>query len=514
MKGRAIVISGPDGAGKSALADALVERLGGPDHVRRFHGRAPILPRRDHHVGPVPEPHAKTPYGRLVSIAKVCWLAFDNQLMWRVLVPSVKRAGRDVVIERGWWDHVVDPRRYRLSTAGPAAALGRLLPSPDLEVVLSGSPAVLMARKDELPEEEIERQTAAWHALRPAGPRTLHLDAARPIVDLTDAVMDRLADRRARAVAASTPTSGWVHLPPRAGRPRWQIPSGPRGVATAALRVYHPVTRRATLGWRLARVVARFGGFRLLARHPRPDIVRVLADALPADTIFAVANAQRAQRASVLALDPTGRPIAVAKVAADPVGRQRIVQEGDIGERLRLALPAPLCGPRLLASGDGYLLYEAVDWVTRSRAWELPEDVAFAMGRFHAAGRVDGVDAGYTHGDFAPWNLLRTATGWSLVDWADARDDGPAFFDPLHYLVQSHALLGRPSRDEILDGVRGEGPVAAILAAYARGAGLDTTDLPTRLADYLDSSEHSVRRARLRIKVSDLVQERGPAPNV
>ena len=70
-------------------------------------------------------------------------------------------------------------------------------PTPDIEVVLSGSPAVLLARKDELPADEIERQTAAWQALRPAGPRVLHLDAARPIADLTDAVMDRLADQRA-----------------------------------------------------------------------------------------------------------------------------------------------------------------------------------------------------------------------------------------------------------------------------------------------------------------------------
>lgn len=514
MRGRSIVICGPDGAGKSAVADAVVTALGGPERVRRFHHRAPILPRRTQSLVPVTEPHAKPPYGRLLSAAKVVWLAIDMQLMWRVLVPLTTRRGIHVVVERGWWDLVVDPKRYRLASAGLASAVGRTMPAPDLEVILAGDPAVMLARKQELPGAELERQLATWRAIRPEGPRTMFLDAAAPIARLTTEITSRLEpdagvpDEPSPRTHAGGP--GWAHLPPWASDPRWEIPRGPRGVSAAALRVYQPVTRRASTAWGLARIAATAGAFRLLPRHTHSTLAAAVADALPAGTVFASSAARRRGRGNVLALDAAGHAIAVGKIASDDHGRRRLVHEAEIGERLRVALPPPLSGPALLAQGDGFLLHEAVDWVPRPRAWELPEEVAWAMGRFHRAGRPAGSDQGFTHGDFAPWNLLRTATGWSLVDWADARLDGPAFEDPLHYLVQSHALLGRPRRDEILAGLRGDGRVGAILRAYAQGADVDLSEAPQRMRDYLDTSEAALvpgadeargRRARAGLRV-------------
>ena len=62
------------------------------------------------------------------------------------------------------------------------------------------------------------------------------------------------------------------------------------------------------------------------------------------------------------------------------------------------------------------LLLEAVEWSPRLRPWVLPSEVAFALGRAFAAS-ADGGDRGMAHGDFAPWNLLRTSDGWVLVDW-------------------------------------------------------------------------------------------------
>jgi thymidylate kinase len=519
MNGRTVVIAGPDGAGKSALADALVEQLGGGGHVLRFHHRASILPRKTAMAGPVTEPHAKPVYGRVAGSAKVLWLAVDMQLMWRILVPRATRSGKDVVVERGWWDLVVDPRRYRLAGTGLTARLGRLLPAPDLELILGGPAEVLAARKPELSIAELERQLAAWRTLRPSGPRVLHLDATQPVATLTQQVVDRLAAgtpgaASAEAAAVGIDAHGWAHLPPGSATPRFQLPRGPRSVAKAGLRVYHPVTRRGAFAWRAARLAAAVGGFRLLPVRPAPEIASVILSVLPPGTVTAVAAAGRAERANVLALDATGRPVAVAKIARDEAGRRRLVHEAEAGERLRSALPAPLSGPPLLHQGDGFLLFAAVDWISRPRAWSLPDDVAWAMGRFHLAGRKAGSTAGYTHGDFAPWNLLRTAVGWSLIDWADARDDGPAFYDPLHYIVQSHALLGRPSRKEILAGLRGEGTVGSMLRAYAQGAELDLAEAPRRMHDYLDVSERTLvpgadqargRRARahLRVRLTD-----------
>jgi hypothetical protein len=58
-----------------------------------------------------------------------------------------------------------------------------------------------------------------------------------------------------------------------------------------------------------------------------------------------------------------------------------------------------------------------------------------------------------------------------VVDWEDARDDAPPFFDVFHYIVQAHALLGHPSRKELLQGLStGDGWVGSALRAYATAA--------------------------------------------
>jgi hypothetical protein len=72
-----------------------------------------------------------------------------------------------------------------------------------------------------------------------------------------------------------------------------------------------------------------------------------------------------------------------------------------------------------------------------------------------------------------PWSLLRTADGWVLIDWEDAAAAEAPFLDLCHYLVQGHAMLGRPSRQAVLDGFRDQrGWVGLAVAAYADGAGL------------------------------------------
>jgi aminoglycoside phosphotransferase (APT) family kinase protein len=91
---------------------------------------------------------------------------------------------------------------------------------------------------------------------------------------------------------------------------------------------------------------------------------------------------------------------------------------------------------------------------------------------------------GATHGDFAPWNLLRTDRGWLLIDWESASRDSPAFYDVFHHLVQSNVLLGRPSRRALLDGVTGHGAIGLLLRTYARAAGLDVGLAPEFLGLY------------------------------
>jgi aminoglycoside phosphotransferase (APT) family kinase protein len=105
---------------------------------------------------------------------------------------------------------------------------------------------------------------------------------------------------------------------------------------------------------------------------------------------------------------------------------------------------------------------------------------------------------GPSHGDCAPWNLLRTSDGWTLVDWEDALAEAPPFFDPFHYLVQSHVLLGRPSLRAIRNSVRGRGKGGAVVRAYAEAAGLDLGEAKSSFIAYL-----RVSQARLDLQAPD-----------
>jgi hypothetical protein len=122
----------------------------------------------------------------------------------------------------------------------------------------------------------------------------------------------------------------------------------------------------------------------------------------------------------------------------------------------------------------------------------MPQEVAFALGAFFRAGSgsaVNPTSCGLSHGDVAPWNLLRTSTGWVLIDWEDAREAQTPFYDLMHFLVQSCALLGRPSKRQLIAGLLSrKNWIGAAVAAYAAGARIPVEDGRPHLLTYLKSS--------------------------
>jgi hypothetical protein len=495
--GLTVLIVGPDGSGKSTVSDALPKTCEGLFwRFGRWHWRPHLLPGPGQVLqrppGDTTRPHERDPHGRIVSsfLVGYYWLDF---LLGGVAKIQVLRARSGLaVIERGWWDMIVDPRRYRLNA--PAAlmrAMGWLLPKPDLAVVLESSPRVLMSRKSEISEDELSRQQTAWRDALPSNVRRVVIDSSTSLDSVLRQVRKAMVDIL-ESRATSRLGEGWAELPPRPS-PRWSMPRGPRRAAKTGLLMYQPVTARGRAGWEAARLVAAMGGFRLLPRGDAPplEVREKLAGHLSRGSRIAVTRANHPGRYIALIIGGTGESTAIAKVATDSEGEAALENEGRELQRLGPLLCPPLSAPQVIDMDKGLLVISAVQWEARLRPWVLPEDVAWALGRFFRDGARG--EAGPVHGDFAPWNLLRSHDGWVVVDWERATPAGPAFFDVFHFLVQSHSLLGRPSYSALIEGLEGRGSVGRVLLTYADAAGLDSNDMQSSFDAYLTDSRRYVR---------------------
>jgi hypothetical protein len=499
--GLVVLVAGPDGSGKSTVARELANGSSGMfRRSRMFHWRPGLLPRPGAMFGveesDTTKPHDRPAHGKALSLALLGYYWVDFLLGgWTRILPVRSRSGL-VVVERGWWDIAVDPARYRLQVSPTIVqALGALLPKPDVALLLQAPPEELHRRKAELQIDELERQQKEWTQVLPRFVDVVRVDVRADQSQVARTIQKHVV-RHLERRAASRLGAGWASLPVL-GTPRWMVPRGPNRVARSALAIYQPVTPKARLGWEMARLLAGAGGFRLLPRGnapPRPVRVAV-ASYIPRGGTLAVMRANHPGRYLALVLDRSGMCIAVAKVATTADQASILDFEAESILRARALLDGPVFPPTIMGRDDRSLVLAPVEWKPRRAPWEVPEEVARAMGHLFRAGSDPSRLAGPAHGDFAPWNLLEKDGGWVLLDWESFRADAPPFFDFFHYIVQGHVLLGRPSQDSIMDGLHGIGWIGRGIRAYADGAGVPADDCRDGLAHYLEESISSIRRS-------------------
>ena len=184
---------GCDGSGKSAVIAGVTDRLRA-EGVSVTHGHwrpvATRLESPDGAAATADDPHGQVPRGMASSILKLGWLWLNWWMGWWKFLRKASRDGV-VLFDRYHADLLVDPRRYRYG--GPmwlARLASRAMPQPDRVIFLDADPDILLARKQEVPREALEKSRAAYLNLVKSRPDQIHIiDASQPLDDVIDCVM-------------------------------------------------------------------------------------------------------------------------------------------------------------------------------------------------------------------------------------------------------------------------------------------------------------------------------------
>lgn len=411
-----VLVVGPDGSGKTTVARELGTAAAAAGwNVRPTHFRP--LPSSAASRA-VTKPHAKRPHLAPVAILRLL-VRFGEfcrgfVTVWRKTPVTV------VVVERGWWDQVVDPKRYRLPSRLDWLVkwLGALLPTFDVTVFCDGSPYEMAARKPELTADETARQLRVWRWLAPLTATTvLTLDTTASAVP--EDLWHRVVERRAAHTL-------WREVPGTPSRLAMRVKGRGRG-AVASLKLYQPLSWRGRAGKSVA-CIATFLGLGRKQDFPEGELLLRSGVVDPCSPMVVLSsNGQRAY-------------VARSKDRVFKVGGledEELAAEIAILDHLPPTL-GPAITPEVLAVHEVGGTMRAIEmraFQGVSRQGSAMNEIALQVAC--ALARTD-----ITHGDFVPWNLLVSGPRSCLIDWQRATLGLRPGWDIFTWHVQSATHLG------------------------------------------------------------------------
>jgi len=277
--------------------------------------------------------------------------------------------------------------------------------------------------------------------------------------------------------SAGTQTLSWKKglLVPR----RFDLSATPgRSGATAFRSLYRPRRLRA----RVATTISLFAMTHGIGRASADpgDEARELCELVGVTPDGGAAVRSRRSGRATFGLTERGRLCVVVKVAA---GRDSVLaHESDALQRLHGAIPGVVVpAVRWVGQWRGHLAMatEALALTPDGRDIDLEEALVIAVALARGSERHGPV----VHGDFAPWNLLRTLDGIGLVDWESSRFELDPLYDLAHFVTSKGVLLGS---HEPADAVRLLTADASPGWRYLEALEIDPRQAPQHVRSYLE----------------------------
>ena len=496
-----VVVLGPDGSGKSTLVREALKTL---DRAYRattsFHWRPGLLPKpgRQEAAGSATQaaasnsPPDRPRYGYALSTLRFVYFLTDFVVgYWLRIYPARVRTTL-VLGERWYYDVIINPERYGFKLPSAILQLGeRLVPKPDLVLLLEAPAESIHQRKPELTVPQIREQLGGMHRILPPFPQGVVIPTGTSLNTSTRSVQTHILDMNAGRSAWFTVRrdrrTGWRGFPSGA-RPKVWIDN--RDTPANALNLYHPYSRIGKTAKSVARRLPRTQTTSRCSPGSMNKLYRLAARIRShlEDETLAVSfstGTPGPDRKLTAQVSDRNRILAYVKIALSTQSRALIEKEARTLRELALR-PIPGCAvPDVMSVLDlpemRMLFLSAPSQPGRQRDMEFdshdsqflhallpdkPETVPLDLITAHAVPDSSAtndndvvvkqdalktvrkllgqqnVKIGPSHGDYAPWNTLKLNDGTLYVfDWEYATTSRPLLHDFFHRYFMPECLV-------------------------------------------------------------------------
>lgn len=357
-------VMGPDGTGKSSVINNLSESIKILYPQGRFiklHWRTGLLPQIRTLLGKsklenefiFTNPHSSSKRSRLTSFIRWFYYSLDYVIGYYLKILPMKIKTTAVVMDRYYYDIIVDPIRYGFNLPKWLLKLPlKIVPKPDLTVYLDNAPEELYKRKQELPISELKRQVEAWREFIPSLPNARIVTTDKPLNDVVYEVTRLVLERRAEMTRKmlkidpdesrylwKSDSTGYIALPSKKNC-RWIIPDNPV-LAKKAWDLYLPYSPSGRIYKNLYRFISSKGLLRYL-KYKKLDLGLVDEDGTLKkilvnlfkrdDLVLAISTGTPGafRKVTAMILNSEANVLGYVKIGETPLAIERIKNEAKI----------------------------------------------------------------------------------------------------------------------------------------------------------------------------------------